>query len=197
MEFTSPAGFVPEHYKEVLYWKITDNKLTMWLLQGAGVILLLIFGGIFLAFAGAVHAIPMEFNMDLFFSLGLLFGLVAMIVIHELVHGLTMSIFGARPQYGFMPHEMMFYATAPGFAFRRRHYIYVALAPLMILSLVSMIGILLVSGTAWVFFFILFATVNAAGAVGDLYITTKVLRYPAHAFMVDEKDGIRVFLPES
>jgi len=33
--------------------------------------------------------------------------------------------------------------------------------------------------------------------VGDLWITTIVLRYPATAYVIDEKDGIRVFLPKS
>ncbi|HPH94900.1 MAG TPA: DUF3267 domain-containing protein [Anaerolineaceae bacterium] len=195
METTVPVGAVPENYQEVLYWKITDDKQALWLIQGFGVLLMILFGGLFGAFALAVGAFPMEFEMDLVFSLGLLFGLVAMIVLHELVHGLTMTLFGAHPQYGFMPAQLMFYATAPGHAFTRRNYLYVALAPLVVLSLLSLVAILLVSGSAWVLFFITFATVNAAGAVGDLYITLKVLRYPAHAFIMDEKDGVRVFLP--
>jgi hypothetical protein len=39
--------------------------------------------------------------------------------------------------------------------------------------------------------------VNASGAVGDLWMTLIALRYPARSRMMDERDGMRVFLPKS
>ena len=39
------------------------------------------------------------------------------------------------------------------------------------------------------------AAFNAAGAIGDVWISTIVLRYAPTAWIVDERDGIRVYLP--
>ena len=39
------------------------------------------------------------------------------------------------------------------------------------------------------------AVVNFAGAVGDLWIAWIVFRYPEQVVVVDERDGMRVFLP--
>jgi hypothetical protein len=90
---------------------------------------------------------------------------------------------------------MMFYATSPGFAYPRSQFIAVALAPLVVLSLLAILGMVALAGTAWVVLFAFVATFNAAGAVGDMWITAVVLRYPPHAFVVDERDGVRIFLP--
>lgn len=61
----------------------------------------------------------------------------ATIVLHELLHGLAMRIFGARPEYGVLPQQLMFYASAPGYAFRRNTCLVVEMAPLMVLIISS------------------------------------------------------------
>jgi hypothetical protein len=40
------------------------------------------------------------------------------------------------------------------------------------------------------------AALNTAGAIGDVWIASITRRYPACAYVVDEKDGMRIFLPE-
>jgi hypothetical protein len=92
--------------------------------------------------------------------------------------------------------KMMFYATSPGFAYPRGKFITVALAPLVVVSLLAILAMALLAGTAWVALLAFVATFNAAGAVGDMWIAAVVLRYPSHAYVVDEKDGMRIFLPE-
>jgi hypothetical protein len=51
-------------------------------------------------------------------------------------------------------------------------------------------------GTLWVILLGIVGIINASGAVGDLWITMIVLRYPTIAYIMDERDGIRVFLPK-
>jgi hypothetical protein len=41
------------------------------------------------------------------------------------------------------------------------------------------------------------AVVNGSGTIGDLWITAITLRYPEYAYIIDERDGIRVLLPKS
>jgi hypothetical protein len=40
------------------------------------------------------------------------------------------------------------------------------------------------------------AAVNVGGAVGDMWLVRVALGYPSHAYIVDEQDGLRVFMPE-
>jgi hypothetical protein len=120
-------------------------------------------------------------------------GVVLTLVLHELTHGLTMQMFGASPKYGIIWKGLMLYATSPGYAYRRNNYVVISLAPFVFISALVILGMWILQGTAWVALLAICGVVNASGAVGDMWITTIVLRYAATAYVVDERDGIRVF----
>ena len=90
---------------------------------------------------------------------------------------------------------LMLYATSPGYAYKRNNYVVIALAPFVFISVLVVLGMLVLQGTAWVVLLAICGVVNASGAVGDMWITMIVLRYAATAYIMDERDGIRVFLP--
>lgn len=168
-----PSGALPDGYHEVLYWRVTDKPVRVIALQAVGVLLLLVFGVIFFN----IVAILLTF------------------VLHEATHGLVMRALGARPQYGVIWKRAMLYATSPGFSYRRNSYIVITLAPLVVLSALTVLGIWPMQGTLWVAVLAVCGAFNAAGAIGDVWISTIVLRYAPVARIVDERDGIRVFLP--
>ena len=93
---------------------------------------------------------------------------MATIVLHELVHGLVMRMCGAKPQYGVLWKQLMFHATCPGYGFRRNSYLLVALAPLVGISCLAVVGMCLLQGTNWGTRLALSATVNGCGAIGDM-----------------------------
>lgn len=162
-----------------------------------GLVLLVLFGVLFSRLAATLGKLPsgaIELGLPEI-GLGIL-AIVLTLVLHELVHGLVMRIFGARPRYGALWKQAMFYATSPGYAFRRNHYVVVALAPFLLISLLVVLGMWLLQGTVWVALLGVGGLLNASGAVGDLWITRIVLRYPDRAYIMDERDGMRVFLPE-
>jgi len=70
----------------------------------------------------------------------------------------------------------------------------IALAPLFILSILVILGIWFMQGTLWVALLAICGTINASGAIGDIWISVIVLRYATTAYVMDERDGIRVFL---
>ena len=125
----------------------------------------------------------------------LLLSLVLVLILHEWVHGLTMQAYGARPRYGIIWKGLMLYASAHGYAFRRNQYVVIALAPLVVLSLLACLSILLLATYQVVWFIPAYAVVNGAGSIADIWISFIVLRYPSYAYVVDEHDGMRVFLP--
>jgi hypothetical protein len=190
-------GSLPDGYHEVLYWTIQENPRRMILLQIVAVPLFILSIIVFSSLAAGLGKLP----SPLTFGLGeigiVILAIVLTIVLHELAHGIVMQIFGAQPRYGALWKQAMFYATAPGYAFRRNDYIQIALAPFVILNVLAMLGIWLLSGTFWVALLAIGGIMNATGAVGDLWITAIVLRYPVTAYIIDEKDGIRVFLEKS
>jgi hypothetical protein len=123
-------------------------------------------------------------------------GIVLTFVLHELTHGLTMQMFGASPKYGIIWKGLMLYATSPGYAYRRNNYVVISLAPFVFISALVILGMWLLQGTPWVALLGICGIVNASGAIGDVWITMIVLRYAAAAYVMDERDGIRVFLPK-
>jgi Putative zincin peptidase len=184
-------------YQQVLHWTVTGKPARAIWLQVLALPVFLLLGFVFAILAIKIGSLPDTIRFGLL-EIGLcLAGIVVTIVLHELVHGLAMRRFGARPQFGVLWKQLMFYATAPRYGFRRSAYILVALAPLVGLSCLAILGMFLLQGTNWVALLILCAAMNGSGAVGDILMVALVLRYPRTAYIVDERDGFRVFtLPE-
>jgi len=191
-------GALPENYQEVLSWKVTGKPIRVIVLNVFGVILFVIFGMIFSSIAIRVGKLPSDGNLQ--FGLGemglAIAGIVVTFVLHELTHGLVMQLFGAKPKYGIIWKGLMLYATSPGYAYRRNNYVVIALAPFLFISALVILGMWILQGIAWVALLAICGVVNASGAVGDMWITMIVLRYAAMAYVMDERDGIRVFLPK-
>jgi hypothetical protein len=190
-------GSVPDGYHEVLYWTFRESPLRVILLQILAIPLFILSVFIFWGLAVRLGKLPSSLTFGLVEIGVAILTILVTIVLHELAHGIAMQAFGARPRYGVLWNQGMFYATAPGYAFLRNDYLQIALAPFILLSVLVVLGIWLSSGTFWVAVFAIAGIVNASGAIGDLWIATIVLQYPAKAYVIDEKDGIRVFLQKS
>ena len=202
-------GNIPENYHQVLDWKITQSNKQLVLLNLLAIPWLAICVGIFMLWKiawnnirnfittnGAVPAAGAQTFVVVNWALAILAGVAVTVVLHELIHGITMRRYGAKPKYGVLWSGLMFYATAAGFAFRRNDYLKVALAPLLVLSLIVLVVLAMPISANLATLLIICGSFNAAGAIGDLWITRVVLRYPAHAYVIDERDGVRIFMPE-
>jgi hypothetical protein len=196
---TIPAkGSLPDNYQEVLSWKVTEKPIRIITLNILGVLLFVVYGMIFSSLAASVGKLPSEGAFRIGLSeIGLaLVGIVLIFILHELTHGLTMQVFGASPKYGIIWKGLMLYATSPGYTYRRNNFVVIALAPFVFISILVVLGMWLLQGTLWVALLGLCGAVNASGAIGDMWITMVVLRYASTAYVMDERDGIRVFLPK-
>jgi len=190
------SGELPPTYEEVLYWKVTQKIWRVILMNLLSLPLAVVFGGLFLVVVlivgepFQVKSVRPGRELILF-----LVGILLVGPLHELAHGIAMMTFGAKPRYGIMWMGLMLYATAPGYAFKRGQYLVVSLAPLVSLTLLACLGILIFAGTTIVWIMAFCGVINGGGTIGDLWISAIVLRYPSHAYVVDERDGIRIFLP--
>jgi hypothetical protein len=178
--------------------KLEMSKEVVVTLLGMGTLALFAFGFFFTAlytlFIGKVG-----FNFDftsgtILISVTLFIGTV---VLHELIHGVFMSIYGGKPRYGagiayfILPY---FYATTKT-VFLRNQFIVIAIAPLVVISLVG-IGLMAAFPSIAHWMLIPFV-INASGAVGDLWVTRNVLRYPKHVLLEDRKTGLIIYGKET
>lgn len=193
------SGTVPNDYQEVLYWTLTGKPMRVIAMNILSVFPFIIFGWIFSWLAFNLGKLPSEGEIRItsLSMIGLaLAGVLLTLGLHELTHGLTMRMFGASPKYGIKMKWMVLYATSPGYAYRRNNYVVIALAPFVCLSILFVLGMWLLQGTLWVVLLGICGALNAAGAIGDMWITMIVLRYAPTAYVMDERDGMRVFLPK-
>jgi hypothetical protein len=192
----SPLGKPPSSYNEVLYWKISEEPSRLVIMNLLPILLAVVFGIGFFFFVrvfGGSPPLALSNEEILIF----LIGIPIVLALHEFVHGIVMQGFGARPRYGFWRRGLMFYAKAPGYAFKRNHYALIVLAPLLSLSVLFCLGTVLLASNSIVWILALWAIVNASAANADVWITAIVLRYPRSAYVVDERDGMRILLSES
>ncbi len=87
----------------------------------------------------------------------------------------------------------MLFATSDGALFRRDEFIRVALAPLVVISTMGGDDHAVSAVRAWPIGLALAVVLNAGGAIGDLWMTTIVLRYGPSALIRDEEDSMRIF----
>ena len=139
---TIPAlGTLPDNYQEVLSWKLTGKPMRVIAMNILSVFPFIIFGFIFSRLAFSLGNLPSEGEISLSLStIGLILaGVLLTLGLHELTHGLSMQMFGAKPKYGIMWQGML-YATSPGYSYRRNNYVVIALAPFVFLSILFVLG---------------------------------------------------------
>jgi hypothetical protein len=110
--------------------------------------------------------------------------IVLTFVVHELIHGMVMRVFGYRVSYGIFWHMGGFYTAAFQQFVTRDHNIIIALAPLLIITPLALVVMLLPVGFG-VIVALMVVICNTAGAVGDMYLTWRLLRLPRATLLYD------------
>ena len=104
----------------------------------------------------------------------------AMIVVHELIHGLSWSLFAENHwkdiEFGFMKQYLTPYCTC-GVPLKKGSYIFGALTPLVLLGILPMIAGILTNSLG----LLLLGVIMADAAAGDILIVWKILRYRSEA----------------
>ena len=185
---------LPDGYREILSVDLKKNKKQMLLANGLGLL-------VFFAFALPVHMFylpcvslgiggPQAYRTRIAALLG---GIVVYIVLHELVHGVTMKICGTKKvKYGFT--GVYAYAGSDDYYYKRP-YIAIALAPIVVWGVVlGVINFLVPTEWFWVVYGI--QLMNLSGAGGDLYVTAKFRRLSNDVLIRDYGVGMRVYAPE-
>lgn len=113
-----------------------------------------------------------------------------MIVVHELIHAATILALGGAPRLG-LKLPLAAYCTAPGQLFTSRGYTVIALAPLVVLTILGVVVTWLfpdVGALLWLAF-----VGNVSGAAGDLEAVAQLRRMPDTQLVADTATGFTAY----
>jgi len=178
--FATQSGLISE-------WKPSRATWVGWTVLSLPMFLLALLGYVFIASRGAIPASGSADLAQLALAVAVTFALAA---VHEAVHGLVMSAFGASPEFGVLRVDgipLGFFTTAPGHHFSRRQYLLVALAPFLVITPLGAAACFLPFGGYLAFPL----AVVFGGCIGDLAIVRRVLRAPSNVQCEDLRDGVR------
>lgn len=116
---------------------------------------------------------------------------VSMVTLHEAIHGLFFWLY-TQGKVKFAFKGAYAYAAAPDWYLQKRPYMVVSMAPLIMMSIIGCVALLLVP-LGWVNPLMLVITMNAAGAIGDIYVFLLLLRMPEDVLIRDFGERMELF----
>ncbi len=139
--------------------------------------------------AGTFFAIPPA----AFRSVGI--ALIAVLFLHELVHGLFYWLFsGQRPKFG-LRGPFPYAAARVGVYFPRKQFLSIGLAPLVLLTAVGLL-FMMIAPIGLVPLLLFFVAFNAAGAAGDLIMAIQLISFSSDTLMEDNDAGVTIYGPK-
>jgi hypothetical protein len=193
-----PRRDLPTSYTEVWGLDLTKNHRAAVGLNIAAFPLFFVFGWSFVEIASFFRpgiANRLHFgqlaSQPLLFFLIFFIVVVGLMVLHEAIHGAFFWAFTrSKPIFGL---KLLFaYAGAPEWYIPRNQYAFIGLAPLLFITILGFLVILsapLLAGQMALFGI----TMNAAGAVGDLYVSGKVMCQSRDVLIQDTGVGFTMF----
>lgn len=183
---------LPNGYKETFSINLQKDKKAALLVNGIALVIFLVLCVIGHFIVPISTLFSMEQGLGLYFIrfLILIAGIIVYMFLHELVHGAAMRHFGAQKvKYGFT--GMYAFAGSEDY-FRKKPYIVIALAPVIVWGIVLLIINCFVGGPwFWIVYFIQIC--NISGAAGDIYVTYKFSKMPEDILIRDVGVAMTVY----
>ncbi|MBN1986174.1 MAG: DUF3267 domain-containing protein [Prolixibacteraceae bacterium] len=166
-EFELLAQLNHKEIKEFVIEQLTGNSRIVFFYMIYQVLMVL--SGIFFLTRAIVLAFQNHVQ-PLYISLAtLVFCFSLLILIHEIIHGIALKITGAKTvRFGAYPKKFIFYAEADRHVLNRKQFAFVALAPLVMVQVVTLIGVILSFYQPWVYFWIILMSTHSLFCAGDI-----------------------------
>jgi len=193
---TSATQTLPENYTQRDKIALSKNKKLLILLNVAGMILFMVTFLLLAFLCVSVHPElrdGLEIDNILFVVLLMVLSII-MLLAHEAIHGLFFWVF-TRSRPKFAVRLTYAYAAAPDWFIPANQYLIVGLSPLVIIDLICVL-IILIAPASWALFAALIAALNTGGAIGDLWIVSKLSREYRTTLIQDTGDSVSYFSPQ-
>jgi hypothetical protein len=122
--------------------------------------------------------------------------LFVLVLAHELIHGLVMAAFGARPRFGVgavasvLPY--MYCTAEAGRRFTKGQFGSIALAPAVLLTVAGVLAVAWAPGGGWL---VVPLGLHLGGCVGDFWLLSLAARQPPGTAIEDLRSGVRFHRP--
>ena len=183
---------LPEGYREIYSVDLQKNKKMAIFVNLLAVVIAVILVLPMLFVVPISTLFSMEDGMKSYFVrfFALLILTIVYMVLHELVHGISMKICGTKKvKYGFT--GMYAFAGSKDY-YDKKSYIFIALAPVVLWGIVlAVINPFVPAEWFWVIYLI--QIMNLSGAAGDLFVTVKFSQLPSDILIQDYGVGMKVF----
>lgn len=188
----SPILELPPQYREIRHVQLTSDRLLLILnlLALVPLVAMLAWMAVWWVIVSVGRAPSDPINVPWWVAIIAI--ILIVLPLHEVLHGLTINAVGHPARYGMKLSKGVLYATSDKALFRRNEYLAVALAPLVGITLAAM-GLMLFVPQGLAYYVGIAAVLNAGGAIGDLWSTAVLLRYPSSVLVRDEEDGFRIY----
>ena len=186
---------LPETYVEIEKVDFKEKKLAL-KINGLALIVMILMAVVANHFVPIFSLFIMEEGLLIYFlrTIVLLIGIFAYIILHEAVHGIFMKYYGkAKPDFGLT--LMYAYAGSKAY-FCKKHYIIIALAPIVIWGVVLAVANVLVP-ISWFWCIYCIQIMNISGAMGDLYMTWKLQTMQKDILIQDSGVGMIIYAPNN
>ena len=99
----------------------------------------------------------------------LIFCFTFLVILHELLHGLAMKFTGApKINFGGYLRKFIFYAEADRHVLNRKQFALVALTPLVVVKVISLVGIIFTFHQPLVYFWLILMSTHSLFCAGDI-----------------------------
>ena len=129
---------------------------------------------------------PLSFRSVVLWLAINIIGYIIILPLHEVIHGLIIAFWGGRPHFG-AKLPLALYCGARQQIFPRNYYLVISLAPLVIISLVSILVIIWFPGL--VAYGLLAMIGNFSGAAGDVLVARRIALMSPRALIEDTETG--------
>jgi hypothetical protein len=112
-------------------------------------------------------------------ALSIIFCFTLLVVIHESLHAIALKLSGAPKVTisGFW-RKFIFFAEADQFVLGKNAFLFVALTPLVLVQIVTVIGIIIWFHQPLLYFFLMVMTIHSFFCSGDMALVTLFYRFP-------------------
>jgi len=125
--------------------------------------------------------------------------IVAVIILHEAVHGVLFLVLGGKPRFGVKLVGRFFpvaYATSRA-PILRNQYLLVCLGPFLTLTLVFLVTGILANTDGIVALALMAMAMNVSGSIADLIAAWKIRQHDRRTLFEDTEDGFRWYVPSN
>lgn len=191
---------LPSGYKEILHIDMQNDKKMM--IKVTVISLIIVAVMVIAAIPLHLFVCPVSAMFDMSAGFGAYFlrwgiflaGMVVYMVLHELVHGITMKMYGTKKvKYGFT--GMYAFAGSDDY-YGKKPYVVIALAPIVVWGIVlAVLNFFVPADYFWIVYFI--QLINISGAAGDLYVTVRFSKLPDDILVHDSGVSMTVYSAEN